>query len=89
MTNKFKDLSLGTERIVDDLGRIVIPKGMRDKLKFKKNQKVNIKLFKNHIQIEKSELTCCFCNSEKDIEHYNNFPICSSCLKEIIEKFSK
>ena len=46
MTDKFKDLSLGTERSVDDLGRIVIPKGMRDKLKFKKNQKVNINYLK-------------------------------------------
>ena len=89
MKSKFKDFSLGIERTIDDLGRVVIPKEMRSKLQFKKNQKVNIKLFKNYIQIEKSELTCYFCDSEKDIEHYNDFPICSSCLKEIIEKFNK
>ena len=89
MKDNLKDLSLGIERTIDDLGRIVLPKEMRDKLKFKKNQKVNIKLFKNHIQIEKSKLSCCFCDSENHIEYYNNFPICSSCLKEIIEKFSK
>lgn len=34
MADKFKDLSLGTERSIDDLGRIVMPKWMRDKLKF-------------------------------------------------------
>nr|WP_317333947.1 AbrB/MazE/SpoVT family DNA-binding domain-containing protein [uncultured Romboutsia sp.] len=89
MKDKLKDLSLGVERNVDDLGRIVLPKEMRDKLQFKKNQKVNIKLFKDHIQIERSKLSCCFCENEKDIEYYNNFPICSSCLKEIIKKFNK
>ena len=89
MKDSCKDLSLGIERTIDDLGRIVLPKEMRDKLQFKKNQKVNIKLFKNHIQIEKSKLDCCFCDSEKDIEYYNNVPVCSLCLEEIIKKFSK
>lgn len=89
MKNSFKDLSLGIERAVDDLGRIVLPKEMRNKLEFKENQKVNIKLFKNYIQIEKSKSICCFCDNEKDIEYYNNFPICSSCLKEITIKFNK
>lgn len=36
MKNNLKDLSLGIERNIDDLGRIVLPKEMRDKLKFKK-----------------------------------------------------
>lgn len=89
MKNNFKDLSLGIERTIDDLGRVVLPKEMRDKLQFKKNQTVNIKLFNNYIQIEKSKLTCCFCGSEEDIEHYNDVPICNLCLKEIIKKFNK
>ena len=89
MKDNFKDLSLGIERSIDDLGRIVLPKEMRNKLEFKENQKVNIKLFKNYIQIEKSKSICSFCDSEKNIEYYNNFPICSSCLKEIIKKFNK
>ena len=53
MKDSFKDLSLGIERTIDDLGRVVLPKEMRDKLQFKKNQAVNIKLFNNYIQIEK------------------------------------
>lgn len=34
MKDNLKDLSLGIERTIDDLGRIVLPKEMRDKLKF-------------------------------------------------------
>lgn len=89
MKEYYKDLSLGIERAVDDLGRIVLPKEMRDKLQFKKNQTVNIKLFNNYIQVEKSKSVCMFCNSEKNIEHYNNFPICNSCIKEIIKTFGE
>ncbi len=89
MKENIKDLSLGIERSIDDLGRVVLPKEMRDKLQFKKNQAVNIKLFNNYIQIEKSKSTCLFCGSEENIEYYNDFPICNSCLKEIIKKFDK
>ena len=64
-------------------------KEMRDKLQFKENQAVNIKLFENHIQIEKSKTTCCFCGSEESLELYKNFSICNSCLSDIVDKFNK
>ncbi|MGL5754727.1 MAG: AbrB/MazE/SpoVT family DNA-binding domain-containing protein [Paraclostridium sp.] len=60
MKNNTKDLSLGVERSIDSLGRIVLPKEMRNTLQFNENQLVNIKLFENYIQIEKSKSTCCF-----------------------------
>ena len=47
--NTSKELSLGIERHIDDLGRIVIPKEMRNKLNFEKNEKLSISLFENHI----------------------------------------
>ncbi|CEN77562.1 AbrB/MazE/SpoVT family DNA-binding domain-containing protein [Paraclostridium sordellii] len=89
MKTSLKDLSVGVERTVDNLGRIVVPKEMRDKLQFKENQVVSIKLFENHIQIEKSKTTCCFCGSEERLESYKNFSICNSCLSNIINKFNK
>jgi len=89
MKNNSKDLSLGVERTIDNLGRLVLPKEMRDKLNFQKNQVVNIKLFKNYIQIEKSINNCSFCDSQEDTIYYKNFPICRKCLNEIIENFNK
>ena len=49
-----KELSLGIERHIDDLGRIVIPKEMRNKLNFEQNEVVSIKLFDDHIEIASS-----------------------------------
>lgn len=89
MKNNSKDLSLGVERSIDDLGRLVLPKEMRDQLNFEKNQVVNIKLFKHFIQVEKSINRCYFCSSEKNITHYKNLHICEDCINDIIEKFNK
>ena len=89
MKDSTKDVSLGVERNIDSLGRIVLPKEMRNKLQFKENQAVNIKLFENYIQIQKSKVTCCFCGSTENLENYKGSTICMECLKEIIEKFNK
>ena len=86
---KAKKLSVGIERHIDDLGRIVIPKEMRDKLNFEKNQIVNIKLFDDHIEIGKPKHRCLFCNTENDIKEYNNHFICESCLNDIVKNFSE
>jgi transcriptional pleiotropic regulator of transition state genes len=89
MKNNSKDLSVGVERAIDNLGRLVLPKEMRNALNFQNNQVVNIKLFKNYIQIEKSAISCNFCDTQEDIVYYKDFPICKNCLNELIEKFSK
>jgi len=89
MEKKKKDLSIGIERHIDDLGRIVIPKEMRDKLNFDKNEIVNISLFENHIEITKSKSRCLFCKAEDNIKNYNNYSICELCLDDIVKKFSE
>lgn len=77
----------GLERRIDDLGRIVIPKEMRKKLNFEKNEKVSITLFKDHIEIKKSTNQCLFCNMQEDLKEYNNYCFCQKCLEDIIEQF--
>ena len=55
-----KELSLGIERHIDDLGRIVIPKEMRNKLNFEQNEVVSIKLFDDHIELQNQNLNVYF-----------------------------
>ncbi|MDO7204063.1 AbrB/MazE/SpoVT family DNA-binding domain-containing protein [Paraclostridium bifermentans] len=43
MKKNSKDLTVGVNRNIDDLGRVVLPKEMRDKLNLKKNSPVSIK----------------------------------------------
>lgn len=89
MKDMCEGVFLGIERTVDDLGRIVLPKEMRNKLQFEKNQIVSIKLLNNGILIEKSKLFCTFCDNEEDVQEFKNHAVCSSCLESMIEKFGK
>ena len=78
---------LGIERFIDGLGRLVIPKEMRDTLNFDNGQLVSVKLFKDHIRIEKSSTTCFLCGNNHEIQYYKNHPICGDCLGDIASKF--
>ena len=87
MKNQIKELK-GVERHIDNLGRLVIPKEMRDKLNFDTNELVDIKLVNDHIQVSKSRTRCLFCNCENDIKFYKNYAMCKNCLDDMIGKFS-
>lgn len=82
-----KDLTIGVNRNIDDLGRVVLPKEMRNQLNLKNNNPVSIKLFKDYIKIEKVTNTCSFCHNEENIEYYKDLPICKTCLDEIVNRF--
>ena len=88
LTDKVKELK-GVERHIDNLGRLVIPKEMRDKLNFDTNELVDIKLVNDHIQVSKSRTRCLFCNCENDIKFYKNYAMCKTCLDDMIGKFSE
>ena len=88
MENQTKELK-GVERHIDNLGRLVIPKEMRDKLNFDTNELVDIKLVNDHIEVSKSRTRCLFCNSDNEIKYYKNYAMCKKCLDEMVEKFGK
>lgn len=86
---KFAKLSEGVERNLDRLGRVVIPKEMRDRLNFETSQLVSINLINNHIVIKKSCSTCLFCAAEDNLKEYKNYVMCESCLKELVDILSE
>lgn len=73
----------GIERKLDGLGRIVIPKEIRNELNFKENQPLNINLIDNAVIITKSKKRCLFCDKSKELKEYNDFFICTECIGNI------
>lgn len=71
-------------RKVDELGRIVIPKEMRDELKINIRDKVEIENEGSEIILRKHEEKCIFCN-KKTTETFKNKKVCKDCLEEIKE----
>ena len=72
--------SIGIARKVDHLGRIVLPKELRDSLGLDKNTTIEMYVEDNLIYIKKYCHGCFFCESIKDVVEYKDKTICKSCI---------
>jgi len=59
-------------RKVDELGRIVIPKEIRERFEIKTNDRMDI---------------YAFCSSTKDLIDHNNKHVCNKCMQKLVKKF--
>lgn len=75
--------STGIVRKVDELGRIVIPMELRNKLKIEEKDPIEIYVEGASIVLRKLEEACIFCGGKKDILEYKNRPVCNKCIHSI------
>ena len=75
--------SSGISRRVDELGRIVIPKEMRNKLDIKPECALEITLDGDTIVLKKDISSCIFCGSENAEAVFRGKHVCPECLNEI------
>lgn len=75
--------STGIIRRVDELGRIVIPIELRNKLKIAEKDPIEIYVDGSSIVLKKLEETCVFCGSTKNVTTYKDKLICDKCIKNI------
>lgn len=73
----------GIIRKVDELGRIVLPKEMRDKLNILEKDSLEIYVQGEKIILEKYSTTCCLCGTSKNLKEFKEKIICTNCIKEI------
>ena len=81
--------STGIVRKVDELGRIVIPSEMRNKLDIAVKDPVEIFTEGSSIVLKKYEPNCLFCGSNKNLVKYKDKLICQKCVSTISELESK
>lgn len=75
--------STGIIRKVDELGRIVIPKEIRDKNEIDVGDPIEIFVEGSSIILKKYKPNCVFCGSSKDLFLYNDKLICNKCKNRI------
>lgn len=75
--------STGIVRKLDELGRVVIPKEIRNKLDIEEKDPIEIYLDGTSIILKKFETGCIFCNNPKDLISYKDKLICKKCLSKI------
>ena len=75
--------SSGISRSVDELGRIVIPKEMRNKLGITPDTPLEIHLDGELIIMQKDSSACVFCGSANASGEFKGKKLCAACLEEI------
>ncbi len=77
--------STGIVRKVDELGRIVIPIELRNKLDIAIKDPIEIFVEGSSIVLKKYEPNCIFCGSSKELSTYKDKLICAKCLNNLSE----
>ena len=72
--------STGILKSVDELGRIVLPKKMREALEIDIRDQVEIFIEGDRIILKKYAQTCVFCNSDRDVQLFREKRVCRACL---------
>lgn len=75
--------STGVVRRVDELGRIVIPIELRNKLGIVERDPLEIYVDGSNIVLKKFETNCVFCGSSKKLVEYQDKLICNKCIKKL------
>lgn len=79
----------GIIRNIDPLGRIVVPKEIRNQLEIQEGDPLEIFVDGENIIIKKHHTTCIFCGSDSALSVFKEKPVCSECLSEISNRTDK
>lgn len=75
----------GIRRKLDEMGRVIIPIGMRKELNYAKNQPIMIDVIDGRIIIEKTSEACDLCGGEDRLISRGRYLLCSKCYCEIMK----
>ena len=73
----------GIVRKIDELGRVVIPKGIRTKTGMTEGTHVEFYVDDGKIILTKFQSACVFCASEEDLVEIKERTVCKACLEEL------
>ena len=73
----------GIIRIVDELGRVVIPIEIRNQFNIVEKDPIEIYVDGSSIVLKKFEPNCIFCGSTKNLVEFKNKLVCEKCSTNI------
>ena len=75
--------STGIVRRVDELGRVVVPKEIRNQFNISERDPIEIFIDGNSIVLRKFEPNCIFCGSSKKLITYNDKQVSDNCFNKL------
>jgi transcriptional pleiotropic regulator of transition state genes len=76
-------MSKGNKGKIDNLGRVVIPKTIRDALGIKHNDEISMTVDNTKLIITKGYKTCSICDTKDVTTQVSDKLLCDSCISEI------
>ena len=76
----------GIVRKIDELGRLVLPKELRDTHNIKRNVPLEIFVDDDKIILVPYQPTCIFCHSSEDLVEFNDKKVCKACISSLDAK---
>jgi transcriptional pleiotropic regulator of transition state genes len=76
----------GMIRPIDELGRLVFPKELRDVMDIKQGDKMEIYTQPGKIILKKHEVGCIFCHNLENLTEYKGTTICKYCREDMAIK---
>lgn len=75
--------STGIVRPIDQLGRIVLPKELRETLGISARDSLEIFIEGEKVILKKYVPNCCFCGSDEEMSLFQGKLICRSCIRKL------
>lgn len=73
------------QRHIDGLGRIVIPKELRNELHIDLYDNLEVTIQGGKIVLSKIDSSCIFCGSSDELMKYDEYAICQKCREQIAQ----
>ena len=73
----------GIVRKMDELGRIVLPKELRDVMGIEERTPLEIFTDGDAIVLKKHETACAFCGNTEGLSAFHGKQICAACLEQL------
>ena len=75
------------KRAIDELGRVVLPIEIREKIHLQAGDAVIVFIQEESVCIKKVEPSCLFCNSKKSLSILRDKFLCKTCYNEVVPKW--
>lgn len=75
--------SIGIAKKIDNLGRIVIPKEIRNTMNLNMNNFLEFFIEGDYILLKKYDKNCIFCGNTEKLLNFKDKNICKDCIKKL------
>lgn len=75
--------STGVVRPIDNLGRFVLPKEIRDTLDISPKDPLEVYVDADRIILKKYTPSCIFCTNAEEVTYYKGKLVCSECIDNL------